>query len=321
MSDALRRRELARRAASDQRSAEAPEFAATIRARRIDRIEAGKSQFWRINLRVTELVNFLVFVPSITFMWWQSWAFWALVPACAVSVGGMWAFARRMRPREARLCRHMVFLARHRRRCAMCRYCIQGLGGPCCPECGFKFDSADDRHLLIPLINQMYSRQGRHVAAVAIIAGMSSVVLLAQSAEWFWYIAWSGALLVSLNGLFAYWVLRARIQQSAFERAGIRPFSDRPDPRRPADWRLLRIQYGGVLIRWAMLTMICGGLAAIVNLDASILRFASFGRGLPGLVISLGVPVLVYVLGVSLVTRMLVSRLAKRLRILLADVG
>lgn len=290
------------------------------RQKRIDRIEAGKTQFWKVNLRVSELVNFAVFVPAIVILWLQSWAAWALVPACGIAVGGMWAFARGMRRREKRLCRHMVFLARHRRRCAMCRYCIQGLDGPRCPECGFAFDPDDDRHLLIPLINQVYSQQGRQVSAVAIVAGMTAVVMLAQNADWYWYACWSVALLIVMHVLFGIWVVQARSLQTAFERNNVRPFSDRPDPRRPADWRLLRLQYGGAVLRWGMMTAICGGLAAIVSLDASVLRVLSFGAGAGMLVVSLGVPVLAYVLGVSLLMRFCVSRLMNRMRVRLADV-
>ncbi|MCA9254741.1 MAG: hypothetical protein KDA33_03850 [Phycisphaerales bacterium] len=271
-------------------------------------------------LRVSEIANFGALAPAIILLWWQTWAWQALVPACSIAVGAMWTVAWRMRPREERLCRHMVFLARHRRRCAMCRYCIQGLAGPCCPECGFAFDVDDDRHLMIPLINQMYSRQGRHVAAVAISAGMAAVVLLAQGADWRWHVVWSLALLLVLHMVFGVWILQARSRQNAFERAGVTPFSDRPDPRRPSDWRLLRLQYVGVLLRWAMMTAICGGLAVIVNLDPSVLRVLAFGGGADMLVVSLGVPVLAYVLGVGMLMRVLVSRLMTRMRIMLAEI-
>ncbi|MCA9257494.1 MAG: hypothetical protein KDA33_17725 [Phycisphaerales bacterium] len=290
------------------------------RQKRIDRIEAGKSQLWKFNLRVSELANFAVFAPAVLLLWSQSWAAWALAPACVIAVGGMWAFARRMRRREARLCRHMVFLARHRRRCAMCRYCIQGLAGPRCPECAFGFDSDDDRHLLIPLMNQIFSQQGRQVSAVAIVAGMMAVVMLAKNVGWQWYAAWSFALLLAMHALFVVWVHQARRMQAAFERAGVSPFRDLPDPRRPADWRLLWIQYAGALLRWGMMTAICGGLAVIVNLDTSVLRALSFGGGAGMLMVSLGVPVLGYVLGVGLLMRYLVSRLMGKMRVRLAAV-
>ncbi|MCB9855627.1 MAG: hypothetical protein H6818_08040 [Phycisphaerales bacterium] len=290
------------------------------RQKRIDRIEAGKTQLWKFNLRISELANFIVFVPAVLLLWSQSWAAWALAPACVIAVGGMWAFARRMRRSEARLCRHMVFLARYRRRCAMCRYCIQGLAGPRCPECAFGFDPDDDRHLLIPLMNRIFSGQGRQVSAVAIVAGMTAVVMLAQNAGWRWYVAWSGLLLAAMHVLFAVWIVQARRMQAAFERSGVRPFRDLPDPRRPADGRLLRIQYGGALLRWAMMTAICGGLAVIVNLDASVLRVLSFGGGAGTLFVSLGVPVLAYVLGVGMLMRYCVSKLMWRMRIRLAAV-
>lgn len=291
-----------------------------LRRQRIDAIEHGKSRYWTFNLRMTELVNFALLVPAILFLWYHEWAWWALVPACATAVGGMWVFARRMRPREVRLCRHMVFIARHRRRCAKCRYCIQGLPGPCCPECGFAFDPNDDRHLLIPIVNRMYSHQGRQVAAAAIAAGMMAIVLLAKGADWRWHVGWSLALLAVLHALFAIWVVQARRQQREFEQAGVRPFSDRPDPRRPADWRIQRLQYAGVLLRWGMLTAICGGLAVLVNLDTSVLRVLSFGGGANMLVVTLGVPVLAYVLGVGVLMRYFVSRLMGRMRVMFAEV-
>lgn len=309
------------REAAVDRSGGASYEADALRRRRIDWIEEGKTRYWKFNLRLSELVNFVVFVPSILFLWYHAWSSWALIPAITIAVGGMWVFARRMRPREARLCRQMVFIARRRRRCASCRYCIQGLPGPRCPECGFEFDVRDDRHLLIPLMNAMYSHQGRQVAAVAISAGMAAVVLLAQGASWRWHVGWSLALLVALHGLFVLWIVQAKRQQREFERTGVHPFSERPDPRRPADWRMLRLQYASIFLRWGMMSAICGGLAVIVNLDASVLRILSFGVGANMLAVSLGVPVLAYVLGVGMVTRSIGTRLMNRMRVMFAEVG
>lgn len=314
-SDALRRREAARRSRIAGGVRENREEPVADRQRRIDRIEAGKSRIWRINLRVSELVTFLVFAPSVLFLWWQSWAYWALVPACAMSVGGMWAFAQRMRPYESRLCRHMMFLARHRRRCAMCRYCIQGLSGPHCPECAFEFDPNDDSHLLIPLVNQMYSRQGRQVASVAIVAVMIAVVLMANDALIRWYFVWSGGLLAILH-VFVLVIVR-RVRQSSYESLYSPTLTLRLDTG--GRKKVCRVLYLAFLVRWAMLSALCAGLCALMNANTTWIERLFPTRSPLGLYCSIGAVILAWSAVIAISYRKATASLNNRLRVVLHE--
>ncbi len=143
----LRRRAMERRHASFDSDAESRVARTTLREARMDRIEAGKRRLWRGQLRLTQLVNGLIFCSAMLFMVWQRWAFWAAGGAAMYTAAGMWAFARWMAPREQRLRRHMVCLARRRRSCVSCGYRLCDLQHGRCPECGTDFDPNDTRHV------------------------------------------------------------------------------------------------------------------------------------------------------------------------------
>ena len=222
----------------------------TRRERRIDRIEAGKSAHWRTDLRISQSANVLILVVAGGFLMWRDWSWTALAPACIFAVGGMWAVALRMRPREARLCRHMMFLARHRRRCAMCRYCIQGIDSDRCPECGFEFDIKDNRHLLIPWLAKTYSRQGRQVGAIAIVAVMIGMTLITHRATWQFFSLWSLGLLLACHALYVAWM------QSASSASGVKSLANDQAVAK----RVLKFQYLALLLRWAFLTALVMGI-------------------------------------------------------------
>ncbi len=140
-----------------------------VREVRLDRIEAGKTKRWRTDLRVTQGFNGALMLASIGFVAWRQWAMWAALAAATAAASLMWLFARKMRPREERLRRLLVTLARHRRLCAGCGYRLTGLSEGRCPECGLAFDPHDDRHLLEQQTLHVFSGRARQVSAVVTV--------------------------------------------------------------------------------------------------------------------------------------------------------
>jgi hypothetical protein len=258
---------------------------AALRDRRIDRIEAGKSALWRADLRISQSANVAILAIAGGFLMLMGWTWTALVPGCVFAVGGMWAVALRMRPRETRLCRHMMFLARHRRRCAICRYCIQGLTSRQCPECGFPFDPADNRHLLIPQLNRIYSQQGREVGAVAIAAVMIGMTLIAQKANWQSFALWSLGLLIAFHGLYAAWMLSVsaatvrKREAREFNGTDVEVKFDAANsiPESEISQHILRHQYLGLLLRWAFLTALVTGIHFNLSVGNAFLP-TTFGK-------------------------------------------
>ncbi|MFQ5495220.1 MAG: hypothetical protein ACE5EX_07540 [Phycisphaerae bacterium] len=323
----------------------------SLREARLDRIEAGKARLWRAQLRLTQVVNGLILGAAVPFVIWQDWAYWAAAVAAAWTVTGMWGFARWMGPREQRLRRHMVALARWRRRCVRCGYRLRDLTQPRCPECGAGFDFADTRRFLGAATLHRYSARARMISAVVIVAVLFWVSALARGAAWPWHVSLALGLAAAFHGLHLFWRFQAgRDCRTAGQppvpqcvdcghmlrapRAGppnVCPGCDRrltygevfirPDARRLTDARLVSIQYRSLVLRWVFLVAVCGGLTVLVHLDPRMFRSASFGRGRSMLFVSLGLPVLFWVAGSAVLFRHLARRLQQRLRLLFAQIA
>ncbi|MBN2560378.1 MAG: zinc finger-like domain-containing protein [Phycisphaerae bacterium] len=192
----------------------------TLREARLDRIEAGKNRLWRGSLRVTQLVNLLMFSASALFIMWRAWAYWATALAAVFATLGMWVFARRMTPREERLRRLMVTLARRRRTCVVCGYLLRDLTGSKCPECGAGFDSRDDRHILAQETLHLYSSRARSVSAVVSVFVLFWVSALARGSVWQVHVALALALLAAFHVLHALWIRQARRTKPRSDPAG-----------------------------------------------------------------------------------------------------
>lgn len=325
-----------------------------LREARLDIISDGKSRLWRINLRLSELVNGLALCLPLPVMVYQRWSTGSAAAAAAFAVCGMWVFACWMRPREERLRRHMAFLARRRRPCAYCGYLLSGIDAARCPECGAPFDAADTRHILTPDAVQMYSHRARTISAVVIVAVLFWVSALAQGAGIAVHLALAALLLAAFHAMHILWTIQAVRQQARNEAAGNTPPLPlcpdcgetvvaprqrpparcpaclrtltpaesfiRPDARRPADPRLLRLQYLSLLLRFAFLLAVCGGLTALVHLDERLLSRLSLGLGRKALFFTLGIPVLTWVIVTTMLFRVAAARLYRRMRLLFAQV-
>ncbi len=329
-----------------------------LREARLDAIAEGKSRLWRIHLRVSQVVNSLVFGLALGLVFRLNWTYWAAGAAAIVSVGGSWAFARWMAPRERRLRRHLVCLARHRRCCVHCGYRLRDLESCRCPECGLQFDPNDTRHVLTPESLQTYSSRARSVSAVAGTAVLIWVAMLANGAPWASQVVLALSLLAAFHGLHLYWLAQSRARETrggpeAAPETGPRsaggPFccavcngplvSDssgrglccptcgrqaklgevfvRPAPQRPTDRRLVSIQYRSLLLRWAFLITICGGLTLVVRqIQAIAPVLASLGLGRLGVFGGMTMIVLVWSMGVMGAFAGLARRLQQRLRLL-----
>jgi len=184
-----------------------------LREDRVDRIAAGKTRLWQINLRLSQCVNCFILLVTVPFISWQQWTYWSSGVAAVLSVSAVWMFARWMSPREQRLARHMAALARRRRSCVHCGYCIRGLEHAQCPECGERFDPADTRHELRAETVRMYSSRSRLMSAVVVVGVLFWVSALAQGRGWIEHLAFAGALLVAFFGLHVFWKHQARAQE------------------------------------------------------------------------------------------------------------
>lgn len=322
-----------------------------LREARVDRIEAGKRKLWRGHLRLTQLVNGPIFCSAMLFMVWQRWTFWAAGAAAMYTVAGMWAFARWMTPREQRLRRHMVCLARRRRSCVSCGYRLCDLQHGRCPECGTDFDPNDTRHVLRAETLRMYSSLARNISAIVIVHVMFWVAATVQGCSWMVSAGLATSLLTAFHLLHWSWIKQARSRDGASDLPSsvsrcpgcgaklcdldepapstchqcARPltYGDvfiRPDVRRLWDRRITSLQYRSLMLRWAFLVLVCGGLSALVSLDTGLLRRMSLGMGRSMLFATLGVPLLVWVIGWTLAFRIFAQRLRRRLRLLFAQI-
>jgi len=306
-----------------------------LREARLDFLEAAKSRLWRRDLRLAELFNFVLVSTTVVFLLWQRWAAWAVAVGAAFTVAGMWLFARWSAPREERLRRIMVILARNRRPCMHCGYQLRGLRAARCPECGAAFDPDDARHLFGPDLLRLVSMRGRQVSAIVIVFVLAWVSSLASAAGWLMHAALCAALLAGFCSLHCYWT-RAGRRQSRGGMGKLRsPVSSgcdgvprsatyadvfvRPDTRRLDDRRVLATQLQALLIRWAFLALICTGLRALLSIDDAWLRTLSLGLGRRSSLLALAAPVLIWVIAMGLAFRTLIRRSHRRLRLLFAQ--
>lgn len=190
-----------------------------LREDRVDRIAAGKARLWQANLRLSQCVNCLILLVTVPFISWQAWAYWASGVSAVLAVSAVWAFARWMSPREQRLARHMAVLARRRRSCVHCGYCIRDLEYAQCPECGERFDPNDRRHELRAETVRMYSSRSRLISAAVVVGVLFWVSALAQGRGWVEHVGFAGALLLAFFGLHVFWTRQAR----AVERLAVVP--------------------------------------------------------------------------------------------------
>lgn len=180
-----------------------------LRDSRLDRIAEGKARLWKASLRLSQLANGLILGIAIPFLIWRNWALWASIGAAGFTVTAMWCFARWMGQREQRLCRHMAFLARHRRTCACCDYALHHLVSRRCPECGAPFDPDDTRHVLTSETVRLYSARARVISGVIIVFALVWVSTMARRAPWPIHAALFLALLFAFHALHLYWLWQA----------------------------------------------------------------------------------------------------------------
>lgn len=282
---------------------------------RLDRIQAGKTTLWRINLRLSQLANGIILCLAAIFMVWQDWAWWATGLAAVFTVTGMWTCARWMNPRELRLCRHMACLARRRRTCAQCGYRLHDLVNHQCPECGLSFAPNDTRHVLTRETVRLYSARARMVSTVVIVCVLFWVSALAQGESWPVNVGLALASLAAFYGLHLFWKYqagtdmgRSESEMEMHEPGGfpqrfrcpdcnrnlgsvqggastICPGCDRrltygdifirPDVRRLSDRRITSLQFQSLILRWIFLFFVCGGLTTFVYLQDTMLSFAA----------------------------------------------
>lgn len=346
------------RRARQQRSADSREAGRAmatnregLREARLDRIEAGKAALWRVDLRLTQIVNGLLMLASIGFVVWQGWAFWAAGLAAAFAVGGMWGFARWMRPREERLRRHLVTLARHRRVCAACGYRLRGLAEHRCPECGLAFDPDDDRHILGQQTLHVFSGRARQVSAIVIVFVIFWTTALAGGEPWPIHVILAGGLLIAFLALHVSWIARARRSEAghdgptapacpgcatpvAIGRAEVQRTCEacgrhltcgdlfvRPDTRRLTDRRVLAVQFRSLLLRWAFLCAACGGLTILVTVDVLARRLIQLAPVGPFFFVVMSIPVVAYLIACGSVFRRVARGQQRRLKMLFALIG
>ena len=348
----LRRRAKARRGTSPGSVSDSRVARTTLREARLDRIETGKHRLWQSQLRLTQVVHGLLFCSAALFMLWQRWTFWAAGVAAVYAAAGMWAFARWMTPREQQLRRHMVCLAKRRRCCVSCGYRLCDLQGARCPECGVAFDPNDVRHVLRAETLKMYSSLARSISAIVIVHVMFWVAATVQGCSWTVLVGLAASLVVAFNLLHWIWIRPSRQRNGA---AGS-PLSGprcsgcgaklcdlnepaptvccrcarrlthgdvfiRPDVRRHWDRRITSVQYRSLMLRWGFLVLVCGGLSALVNLNAGLLRTMSLGMGPFMLFATLGIPFLMWVVGWTLAFRAVARRFRRRIALLFAQIN
>ncbi len=333
------------------RPVEHSESRTELRERRLEAVEAAKHRLWLNSLRLTELVYFILIGAAVGFVFWQDWALAATGIAAAGSIVGMWAFARRMSPREERLRRMMDLLARRRRTCAECGYRLQDLASDRCPECGLRFDPEDSRPFLAQQTLVMFSGQARMVSAVMIVFVLFWVSILAGGGHWSMYVALAFGLLLALNGVYLIWAVQARRSQREGEMAARRRcrhcnhasssaakslpthcdtcgerfvYRDvfvRPDVRRMADRRVRRLIYASLMLRWVFFVALFGGLLVLIQSDVVMRFLASFGFTQSVSTFSMMVPVLIWMLGVAVAFRHIGRRIQRRLRRLFSAIA
>lgn len=301
------------RAAVDASSRQNTTDHQVLRADRLDYLEAAKSKIWKNDLRLSELAYFTLLIPALAAMWWFKWSWPVCLIASVYAVIGMLAFSTWMVPRERRLIRHMMFLARHRRRCIDCRYVIQDVERHLCPECGKAFNPQDQRHLMLPLINQLYSQQARRIAAVAIPMMLVEITLIAGGASVALHTAAAAGFLLAFHCVFGLTYWEARRDTSTG-----RPWSSLRQMLAATGFsRLLRLQYSGLLLRWAFLVSLCGGLAAILQINVATLERLGIANTPFGVYGGIGTPALVWLGLVIFGYRHLMVTLHSRMRRLL----
>lgn len=323
-----------------------------LREARLDRIEHGKNIVWRNSLRWTQLANILLTIASALFIIWQDWAYWAAALAATGAGTGMWLFARRMAPREERLRRLLVSLARRRRACVVCGYLIRDLASCTCPECGTAFDPQDDRHILTQQTLQLLSSRGRQVAAVAIVFVLFSMTELARpGAGWFVHLGLAIGLGVAFHCLRVRWGRQDRAAEPPGGsgdasccpacRAGVPAdtatppeacphcarrltYADvfvRPSVKRLGDQRARRLFDRLLMVRYTFLVALFIGLVGLIEAGGVIGRIPILGFGGPALMLKCAFPVLLWVVTLAATFRFLARRLRRRLKLLFAQIA
>lgn len=318
---------------------------------RLNLLIEGKDRLWKRDLRISELVNVVIISAASAFVMSQRWAAWSVAVASISAVVCMWAFARTMTPREERLRRLMRVIARRRRLCVGCGYRLVDAGrGRCrCPECGAAYDAADTRHLLGQELLHAFSARGRVIAGIVIVYVLIWLALVAQGAGLAAHGGLSFALLAALEVMHRGFVRRGRLSAVApanrtelTHECGARlpvdyclptdcPACERmltfgeifvlPDPANLADRRILALVHSAMLLRWVFITLICGGLAAFLQLDDVLVRRLSLSLGWTGSIISLAIPMLAWVAGLGIALRTRVHRNFAALRRLVSQLA
>jgi len=305
---------------------------------RLNLLIEGKDRLWKRDLRISELVNVVLISGASAFVMSQRWAWWAVVVASISAVAGMWAFARQMTPREERLRRLIRVIARRRRVCVSCGYRLEGeRHGRCrCPECGAAYDAGDTRHLLGQELLHAFAARGRAMAGIVIVYVLIWLALVARGEGLTAHAGLSVALLVALEAMHQSFVRSGRRRDAAgvVEAAAVHDcgaelnchgglptdcpacermltFGEifaRPEPSNLGDRRILNLLHRATLLRWVFITLICGGLAAFLQLDDALVRRLSLSLGWTGSIISLSIPMLAWVVGLGIALRTRVHR-------------
>lgn len=305
---------------------------------RLNMLIEGKDRLWKRDLRIAELVNVVIISAASAFVMSQRWAWWAVAVASISAVACMWAFARMMTPREERLRRLMRVIARRRRVCVSCGYRLEGeRHGRCrCPECGTAYDAGDTRHLLGQELLHAFAARGRAMAGIVIVYVLIWLALVARGEGLTAHAGLSVALLAAMEVMHRAFVRQGQRNDDAGAIGAIAlhdcgaelncrdglpvdcpacermlTFGEifvRPDPANLGDRRILNLLHRATLLRWVFITLICGGLAAFLQLDDVLVRRLSLSLGWTGSIISLAIPMLVWVVGLGVALRARVHR-------------
>ena len=304
---------------------------------RLNLLIEGKDRLWKRDLRISELVNVIIISGASALVMSQRWAWWAVAVASISAVACMWAFARMMTPREERLRRLMRVIARRRRLCTGCGYRLieTDRGRSRCPECGAAYESGDTRHLLGQELLHAFSARGRAIAALVIVYVLIWLALVARGSGMMAQGCLSMGLFAAFEIIHRVFIRRGRFNAGNVRR--VRPthvcgvelscrgglprncpacermltFGEifvRPDPANLADRRILHLLHQATLLRWTVITLICGGLAAFLQCDDVLVRRLAFSLGWSGSIISLAIPMLIWVVGLGLFLRTQVHR-------------
>ncbi|MFQ5500786.1 MAG: hypothetical protein ACE5EQ_00610 [Phycisphaerae bacterium] len=315
-----------------------------LRESRLDWIAEGKSRLWKNSLRLSQLANGLILAVAILFLIWRGWALWAAFVAAAFTVVAMWIFARWMGRREQQLCRHIAYLAKHRRTCANCDYALYDLISHRCPECGTPFDPDDTRHILRSETVRLYSSRARATSGITIVFVLVWVSAMVQREAWWVHLLLFLGLLGAFHGLYFLWHYGNRAPSNPrctkcdtvlCECRGTLPASCpecdraltygtvfiRPDVRFLSDRRIASVQYRSLMMRWVFLLAVCGGLTVLTNID--LIRFSRriFGGGQAMGMLSIVLPVLVWVMVSTAVFRNRAKSLQRQLKQLVSRIA